>query len=232
MSSSGPWALEGSVLTLQQSPISTRWGLLRIKRIYPLKNLYLSLASGCSGYFKIRNFPPKGPKSASRTCTGLCIYSRPKEWQHTGYVKGCKQESWVVHIGILRLLVISFGSKITADGDCSHEIKRRLLLGRKSMTNLDKPIKKQTHHFADKGPYSQSYDFSSSHVQFWELDHKEAWALKNWCFGAGQNLESPLDCKEIKSVNQRGNSTPNIHWKDWCWSSNSLATWCLELTPW
>ena len=59
---------------------------------------------------------------------------------------------------------IFLGSKITADGDCSHEIKRRLLLGRKSMTNLDKPIKKQRHYFAYKGPYSQSYSFSSSYV--------------------------------------------------------------------
>ena len=55
------------------------------------------------------------------------------------------------------------GSKITADGACIHEIKRRLLLGRKAITNLDS-IKKQRHHFADKGPYSQSYGFSSSHV--------------------------------------------------------------------
>ena len=54
------------------------------------------------------------------------------------------------------------GSRITADGDCSHEIKRHLLLGRKVMTNLD--IKKQRHYFANKGPYSQSYGFSSSHV--------------------------------------------------------------------
>ena len=54
------------------------------------------------------------------------------------------------------------GSKITADGDCSHKIKRRLLLGRENMTNLD--IKKQRHYFANKGPYSQSYGFSSSHV--------------------------------------------------------------------
>ena len=54
------------------------------------------------------------------------------------------------------------GSKITADGDCSHEIKRRLLLGRKVMTNLD--IKKQRHCFANKGPSSQSYSFSSGHV--------------------------------------------------------------------
>ena len=58
---------------------------------------------------------------------------------------------------------IFLGSKITADGDCSHEIKRRLLLGRKAMTNLDS-ILKQRHYFANKGPSSQSYGFSSSHV--------------------------------------------------------------------
>ena len=56
------------------------------------------------------------------------------------------------------------GSKITVDGDWNHEIKRRLLLGRKAMTNLDEPIKKQRHHFANKGPYSQSFGFFSSHV--------------------------------------------------------------------
>ena len=59
---------------------------------------------------------------------------------------------------------IFLGSKITADGDCSHEIKRCLLLGRKAMTNLKQFIKKQRHHFADQGPYNQSYSFSSSHV--------------------------------------------------------------------
>ena len=73
------------------------------------------------------------------------------------------------------------GSKITADGDCSHEIKRHLLLGRKVMTNLDS-ILKSRHYFADKGPSSQSYGFSSSIVWKWELDYKESWALKNWCF--------------------------------------------------
>ena len=56
------------------------------------------------------------------------------------------------------------GSKITADGDCSHEIKRHLLLGRKAMTNLDSILKKQRHYFADKSLSSQSYGFSSSHV--------------------------------------------------------------------
>ena len=64
---------------------------------------------------------------------------------------------------------IFLGSKITADGDCSHEIKRYLLHGRKVMTNLDN-IKKQRHYFANKGPSSQSYSFSSSHVWMWELD--------------------------------------------------------------
>ena len=59
---------------------------------------------------------------------------------------------------------IFLGSKITADGDCSHEIKRRLLLGRKVMTKLDSIFKKQRHYFVSKGPCSQSYGFSSSHV--------------------------------------------------------------------
>ena len=59
---------------------------------------------------------------------------------------------------------IFLGSKITAEGDYSHEIKRHLLLGRKAITNLDSSIKKQRHYFANKGPYSQSYGFSSSHV--------------------------------------------------------------------
>ena len=66
------------------------------------------------------------------------------------------------------------GSKITADDNYSHEIKRHLFLGRKSMTNLDSLfINKQRHHFVNKGPYSPSYDFSSSHKWMWELDHKE-----------------------------------------------------------
>ena len=67
---------------------------------------------------------------------------------------------------------IFLGSKITADGDCSHEIKRHLLLGRKTMTNLDN-ILKSRYHFADKGLYSQSCGFSSCHVWTLKLDHKE-----------------------------------------------------------
>ena len=66
------------------------------------------------------------------------------------------------------------GSKITADGDYSHEIKRHLLLGRKVMTNLDSILKKQKHYFANKGLSSQSYGFSSSHVWMGELDYKDS----------------------------------------------------------
>ena len=73
------------------------------------------------------------------------------------------------------------GSKITADGDYNHEITRCLFLGRKAMTNLDN-IKKQRQYFANKGLSSQSYGFSSSHVRMWELDYKENWVLKNWCY--------------------------------------------------
>ena len=77
--------------------------------------------------------------------------------------------------------------------------------------SYDKPrqcIKKWRHHFANKGLYNQSYDFSSSHVWMWKLDHKEGWAPKNWCswtVALEKTLESPLDCKEIKPVNQKGN---------------------------
>ena len=75
------------------------------------------------------------------------------------------------------------------------------------MTNLDR---QQRHYFADKGPSSQSYGFSSSRVWMWELDHKESWLLKNWCFWTvvlEKTLESPLDCKEIKPVNPKGNQS-------------------------
>ena len=69
------------------------------------------------------------------------------------------------------------GSKITADGDCSHENKRHLLLGRKAMTNLDSILKKQKHYFADKGLYSQSYGFSGGPIQMWEVENKEGLTL-------------------------------------------------------
>ena len=104
---------------------------------------------------------------------------------------------------------IFLGSKITADDDCSHEIKRRLLLGRKVMTNLDN-IEKQRHYFANKGLSSQCYGFSSGHIWMWELDYKESWATKNWCFRTvvlDKTLESPLDYNVLKPVHPKGNQS-------------------------
>ena len=98
------------------------------------------------------------------------------------------------------------GSKIIAGDERSHEIKRRLLLGRKVMTNLDS-ILKSTHYFANKGPSSQGYGFSSGHVWMWELDYEESWVPKNWCFWTvvlEKTLESPLECKEIQPVHPKG----------------------------
>ena len=75
-------------------------------------------------------------------------------------------------------LNLFLGSKIMADGDCSHEIRRHLLLGRKVMTNLDN-VEKQRHYSADKGPYSQDYGLPSGYIQLWEVDYKEDRAPKN-----------------------------------------------------
>ena len=117
--------------------------------------------------------------------------------------------------------VIFCGSKITADKVyCSHEIKRCLLLGRNAMTNLDsilksndepgQHIKKQRHYFANKGLSSQSYVFSSGHVWMWELDYKESWVPKNWCFWTvvlEKTFESSFDCKEIQAIHPKGNQS-------------------------
>ena len=105
-------------------------------------------------------------------------------------------------------------------------------------------IKKQRHCFVNKGPSSQSYGFSSSHVWMWELDHKESWAPKNWCFWTvvlEKTLESPLDCKEIQPVHPKGDQTrvfigradvkaeTPILWKSWCEELTHLQRpWCWE----
>ena len=102
---------------------------------------------------------------------------------------------------------ICLGFKISADGDCSHKIKT-LAPWKETYDKPRQHIKKQRHHFADQDPYSQSYGFSSRHVQMWELDHKEGWVPKNWCFRIvvlKKALESSLDCKKIKSVYPKGN---------------------------
>ena len=94
------------------------------------------------------------------------------------------------------------------DGDCSHKIKRCLLLGRKAMTTLDSVLKSGDITLLTKVHNSLSYGFSSSHVLMCELDHKEGWVPKNWCFWTvvlEKTLQSPLDSKEIKPVNPKGN---------------------------
>ena len=139
--------------------------------------------------------------------------------------------------------VIFLGFKITADGDCSYEIKT-LAPWKESYDQPRQRIKKQSHYFANKSLCSQSYAFSSSHVWMWELDYKEGWTQKDWCFWTmvlEKTLESPLDCKEIQPVHPEGDKswvfigrtdveaeTPVLwpattweeltHWKrPWCW---------------
>ena len=114
--------------------------------------------------------------------------------------------SWQLKGGKMKVATyfIFLGSRITADGDCSHET--RIALWKE---NYDKPrlcIKKQRHHFANKGLYSQSYAFSSGHVQIRELDHKEGWVPKSWYFHIvvlEKTLESPMYCKKIKPINPK-----------------------------
>ena len=79
-------------------------------------------------------------------------------------------------------ILLSWAPKITADGDCSHEIKRRLLLGSKPMTNLESILKSRDITLLTKVFIVKAMVFSSSHAEMWKLDHKEGWAPKNWCF--------------------------------------------------
>ena len=103
---------------------------------------------------------------------------------------------------------IFWGSKITADGDCSHEIKRCLLFGRKAMTNLDSILKSRDISLPTKVHLIKA-SFSSSHVWMWELDYKESWVPKNQCFWTvvlEKTFESPLDCK-IQPVHPKGDQS-------------------------
>ena len=128
---------------------------------------------------------------------------------------------------------IFLGSKITVHSDCSHEIKRCLLPGRKTITNLDSILKSRDITLPTKVHLVKAMVCTTVHVWMWELDHKEGWAPKNWCYWIvvlEKTLESPLDCKETHPVHPKG----YIHWKDWCWSwnANTLATWWEDLTHW
>ena len=103
---------------------------------------------------------------------------------------------------------IFLGSKITADDDCSHEIKRRLLLGREAMMNLDNILKSGDITLLTSFHIVKAIVFPVVMYGCWELDYKEGWISKNWCFQTvvlEKTLESPLDSKEIKPINRKGN---------------------------
>ena len=134
------------------------------------------------------------------------------------------------------------GSKITADGDYSHEIKT-LAPWKESYDQSRQHIKKQRHYFANKGLYNQIYGFSSNHVWMWELDYKESWEPKNWCFQTSIDVfKCGVEEDSWVSLRLQGDPTSpswrksvlHIHWKDWCWSwnSNTLDTWCEQLIYW
>ena len=105
---------------------------------------------------------------------------------------------------------IFLDSKITVDGDCSHEIKRCLLLGRKAMTNLDRVLKSRAIPLPAKVHIVKAMIFAVVMCRCENCIHKEGWALKNWCFWTvmlEKTLEYPLDCKEIQPVHPKGNQS-------------------------
>ena len=119
-----------------------------------------------------------------------------------------KNQSFYAMAALHPVLVQPFIWIHMSDGDYSQEIKRTLVPWKKSYDKTRQHIKTQRHQSANSNLYSQRYDFSSSHLWVWELDHKEGWAPKNWCFQTvvlEKTLESPLDCKEIQPVNLKGN---------------------------
>ena len=101
--------------------------------------------------------------------------------QKTKIMASCPITSWQIDGETVETVAdfIFLGSKITADGDCSHEIERCLLLGEESYHQPRQHIKKQRHYFVNKGPSSEGYGLSSGHLWMWELDYQESWALKN-----------------------------------------------------
>ena len=120
----------------------------------------------------------------------------------------CPITSWEIDGETVETMAdfIFLGSKIIADGDCSYEMKRPLLLGRKVMTNLDSILKSRDLTLSTKVCLVQGYGFSSGHVWMWELDYKESWAPKNWYFWPvvlEKTFESHLDYKEIQPVHPK-----------------------------
>ena len=137
---------------------------------------------------------------------------------------------WQIDEEIMETLthLILLGSKITVDSYCSHEIKWYLLLGRKAMTNLDSVLRSRDITLPTKVHIVKALVFPlvTYRCESWTIKKTEHWRIDAFeCVMLEKTLESPLDIKETKPA-------LNIHWKDWCWSSSTLATWCEELTLW
>ena len=162
-----------------------------------------------------------------------------KSWLKTQHSKKIMASgpitSWQIDGGKVETVTdfIFLGSKITADGDCSHEIKRCLLPGSKAMTNLDSILKSRDNSLLTKVRIVKAMVFSSSHVWMWELDHKEGWAPKNWCFWTvvlEKTPENLLDFKEIKPVYSKGNQ-PRILTGRTDAKAEAPIVWPQEQTP-
>ena len=129
---------------------------------------------------------------------------------------------------------VFFGSKITADGDCCHEIIRCLLLGRKAMTNLDSVVKSRD-ITADKDLYNQSYMVFPVVIygcEIWTIKKTEHWRIGAFALWCWRRLWRVPWTARTSNQSILKKSILNIHWKDWCWSSNNLATRYKELFHW
>ena len=140
--------------------------------------------------------------------------------------------SWEIDGGTVADFIF-LGSKITGDGDCSHEIKRCLLLGRKVMTNLDSILKSRDITLSTKVHLVKAMVFPvvMYGCESWiikKAERRRIAAFKLWCWR--RLLRVPWTARSNQSSLRR--SVLNIHWKDWCWNSNPCATWCEELTHW
>ena len=164
-----------------------------------------------------------------------------KNWLKTQHSKETKImasgsiTSWQIDGETMETVIdfIFLGFKITADGDCSHNIKRCLLLGKKAMTNLESVLKSRD--ITHKGLSSQSYGFSSSHdyeCESWTIKKAEHWRTDAFELWSWRRLLRVLWTPQRSNQSLLKEMNLNIHWKDWCWSSSTLVMWCEELTHW
>ena len=163
------------------------------------------------------NYLPEGKSELTKDMNAIKNINTNKEnvvqsLSHVQLMASDPITSWQIDRGTMETVTdfIFSGSKITADGDFSHEIKRCLHLRRKAMTNLDNILKSKDITLLTKIHLVKAIVFSSSHVWMWELDYKESWVPKNWCFWTvvlEKILESSLDCKEIQPVHSEGNQS-------------------------